>query len=314
MTAPRENLFRPRLGRRRWWGRVVAGACLLLTAGGVGVLALLLADVFSQGWQRLSPGFLTAFPSMLNPAAAGVRSALAGSVWLVILTGLFSIPIGVGAAVYLQEYARDSRIQRLVALNIANLAGVPSIVYGILGLAVFVRWMLLDRSVLSGSLTMTLVVLPVVIITAREALAAVPDSIRQAAYALGATRWQTVRHHVLPSAAPGIMTGLILAMSRAIGETAPLILIGAVTYQTTVPGGSLFEDYPQTVAGLRAWLATALFDSYTVLPLQIFDWAGQPKPIFHELAAAGIIVLLGVLMAMNAAAVAIRAWRQRGRL
>ncbi len=306
--------FRPRLARRRRWGRAVAGACLLLTAAAVAVLVVLLADVVAQGWQRLSPAFLTRFPSMLNPANAGVKSALAGSIWMVVLTATFSIPVGVGAAVYLQEYARNSWFYRAVSLNVANLAGVPSIVYGILGLAVFVRWMLLDRSVLAGSLTMSLLVLPVVIITAREAIAAVPDSVRQAAYALGATRWQTVWHHVLPAAAPGVMTGLILSMSRAVGETAPLILIGAVTYQTAVPGGSLFEDYPQTFAGVRAWVSTALFDSYTVLPLQIFDWAGQPKRIFHELAAAGIVVLLGVLMAMNTAAVAIRAWRQRGRL
>lgn len=306
--------FHPRLARRRRWGRAVAGACLLLTAAAVAVLVVLLADVVAQGWQRLSPEFLTRFPSMLNPANAGVKSALAGSIWMVVLTATFSIPVGVGAAVYLQEYARNSWFYRVVSLNVANLAGVPSIVYGILGLAVFVRWMLLDRSVLAGALTMSLLVLPVVIITAREAIAAVPDSVRQAAYALGATRWQTAWHHVLPAAAPGVMTGLILSMSRAIGETAPLILIGAVTYQTAVPGGSLFEDYPHTFAGVRAWVSTALFDSYTVLPLQIFDWAGQPKRIFHELAAAGIVVLLGVLMAMNAAAVAIRAWRQRGRL
>jgi phosphate transport system permease protein len=178
-------------------------------------------------------------------------------------------------------------------------------------LALFVRWLQLDRSVISGALTMSLLILPVIIIASREALAAVPPSLREAAYALGASRWQTVRHHVLPAAVPGILTGLILGLSRAIGETAPLIMIGALTWVTFTPGGSFLEEYPHTLGGMYDWFTTALTDPFTVMPIQIFNWATQPQPEFHHLAAAGIIVLLGTLIVMNATAVAIRAWQQR---
>jgi phosphate transport system permease protein len=201
--------------------------------------------------------------------------------------------VGVAAAIYLEEYAPDNRFTRLIQVNIANLAGVPSIVYGILGLAVFVRWLRFDRSVLAGALTLSLLIMPVIIIASREALLAVPQSIRHAAYALGATRWQTIRSHVLPAALPGIMTGVILAVSRAVGEAAPLLMIGALTYVAFVPEGPL--------------------DAFTALPIQIYDWCDRPQPEFHHLAAAGIIVLLGILLPMNAVAVALRAWHQRRR-
>jgi phosphate transport system permease protein len=304
-------LFEPRLQRRRRLGGLFAGACLLLTLGAIAILLILIAAVFREGWPWLTRKFLANMPSVLTPEEAGMNSAVWGTLWLIALTALFSVPTGAGAAIYLEEYAGDNRFTRFIKLNIANLAGVPSIVYGILGLALFVRWLHLDRSVISGALTMSLLILPVIIIASREALAAVPNSIREAAYALGATRWQTVRHHVLPAAVPGMMTGVILALSRAIGETAPLIMIGALTYVAFTPGGSFFEEYPQTIAGACEWFATAVKDPFTAMPIQIYDWASRPQREFHHLAAAGIIVLLATLIAMNATAVGLRAWQQR---
>jgi phosphate transport system permease protein len=202
------------------------------------------------------------------------------------LTAAIAIPIGVLAAVYLEEYAKPGRVSTFITINIANLAGVPSIVYGIIGLAIFVRFLGLDRSVLAGAMTMSLLILPVIIIASREAIKAVPSSLRQVAFALGATRWQVTRDHVLPQAMPGILTGVILALSRAIGETAPLIMIGALTYIAFVPEGPM--------------------DEFTALPIQIYNWTSRPQEAFHELASAGIIVLLLVLLIMNATAVWIR--------
>jgi phosphate transport system permease protein len=288
------NWFRPRLARRKWWGRVFAGLCLAAALGSVAVLAVLLIQVAAEGLSLVNRQFLTRFPSVLFPEKAGIKSALWGTLWLAGLTAGIGVPLGVGAAVYLQEYAGRNRLTRWIELNIANLAGVPSIVYGILGLAVFVRWLHLGRSVLSGGLTMSLLTLPVIIIATREALAAVPNSIREAGYALGATRWQVVRDHVLPAALPGILTGVILALSRAVGEAAPLILIGALAFVAFVPQGPL--------------------DAFTVLPIQIYDWTDRPQPEFHRLAAAAIIVLLVVLFMMNLVCVLLRAWQQRKRL
>lgn len=288
-----DDLFRPRLGVRRLAGALFAAACLLMTLAAIGMLAVLLVGVGldARGW--LSGHFLTNFPSTLYPERAGIWSALIGTVWIIGLTSLFSIPVGIGAAIYLEEYARKNWFSRFVHLNIANLAGVPSIVYGILGLAMFVRFCHLGRSVLAGALTMSLLVLPVIIIAAREALTAVPDSIRHAAYALGATRWQVIWHHVLPAALPGTCTGIILALSRAVGEAAPLLMIGALTYVAFVPAGPL--------------------DTFTAMPIQIFDWASRPQSEFHGLAAAAIVVLLVILLSMNALAIGVRGWFQRRR-
>ncbi len=302
--------FHPRLARRRLWGRAFHAACLLAGVVAVVVLAVLLAQVASQGHKFVSWEFLQRPPSQLTPEKGGVKSAFWGTLWLMGLTTLLAVPTGVGAAVYLQEYARPSRFTRLIHLNIANLAGVPSIVYGILGLALFVRWLLGSRSVLAGALTLSLLVLPVIIIAAREALLAVPQTIREAAYAVGATRWQTVRHHVLPAALPGILTGVILALSRAIGETAPLIMLGALTLVRRAPGEWL-EKHAFTPSGLWQWLSDALDSQFTALPIQIYNWASQPDDVFRELAAAGIVVLLIVLLSMNALAAGIRAWQQR---
>jgi len=256
-----------------------------MTWSGVAVLGILLFHVTREGIPWIDIQFLTDFPSRF-PEKAGIKSALLGTIWLIALTAAFSLPVVIGAAPYLEEYAAKGRISRFIEVNIANLAGVPSIVYGILGLVIFVRFFALGRSVLAGSLTMSLLILPVIIVSAREGIRAVPNSIRQAAYALGATRWQVVRDHVIPSALPGILTGVILALSRAIGETAPLVMIGALTYVAFVPEG------PN--------------DAFTALPIQIFNWASRPQREFHQLAAAGIVVLLAVLFLMNASAVFIR--------
>jgi phosphate transport system permease protein len=254
-------------------------------------LAALLVDVASDGLSKLSWDFLTSFPSSL-PGRAGIESPIVGTIYLMLLTALFSIPIGVGAAIYLEEYADQERwYNRAIEVNIQNLAAVPSIVYGILGLAFLVRGLDLGRVLLAGALTLTLLVLPIVIIASREAIRAVPDSIREGALALGATRWQMVRRQVLPAAVPGIATGSILALSRAIGETAPLILIGAIVFVPFNPSG--------------------LDSAFTALPIQIFNWTTRPQEEFKLLAAAAIIVLLILLLTMNALAIWIRNRYQR---
>lgn len=277
--------FRRRLFARKLTGLGFVLLCLLATSIALGALAVLLVDVARDGVGRLSWDFINSFPSR-NPEQAGIKAALFGTIWMMGFTAAFAIPIGIGAAVYLEEYAPRHWLSRVIQTNIANLAGVPSIVYGILGLALFVRAMDLGRSVLAGSLTMALLALPIIIIASQEALRAVPSSIREAAYAVGASRWQVVSRQVLPVALPGILTGIILALSRAIGETAPLIMIGALLFVPFTPDGP--------------------FDRFTVLPIQIFNWASRPQSAFHENAAAGIIVLLAVLLAMNALAIILR--------
>ena len=259
--------------------------CLSVTCMAVAILGVLILEVTLLGLPWLNVDFLTSFPSRF-PEKAGILAGLAGTLWLVTLTAAIAIPIGVLAAVYLEEYAKPGRVSTFITINIANLAGVPSIVYGIIGLAIFVRFFGLDRSVLAGAMTMSLLILPVIIMASREAIKAVPSSLRQVAFALGATRWQVTRDHVLPQAMPGILTGVILALSRAIGETAPLIMIGALTYIAFVPEGPM--------------------DEFTALPIQIYNWTSRPQEAFHELASAGIIVLLLVLLIMNATAVWIR--------
>lgn len=260
---------------------------LFLVAVLIGILGLvtLLAQVLIEGIPWLSWHFVTDYPSR-HPEEAGLKSALMGTVWVMGLTAAFTIPVGVGAAIYLEEYAPDNWLSRVIEINISNLAGVPSIVYGLLGLAVFVQWLALGRSVLAGALTLGLLVLPVVILASREAIRAVPSTYRQAAYALGADRWQMIKGVVLPTAFPGILTGVILALSRAIGEAAPVIAISALVYLTFVPTDPL--------------------DRFTVLPIQIFNWISRPQAEFRGLAAAGIIILLAILLTMNALAIFLR--------
>ncbi len=284
------DAVRRRLIRRRRNGRIFEYAITGSTMMCIALLVILLAAVCKDGLPWLDLQFFTSFPSRFA-AKAGVKSAFWGSLWVMGMTAGISIPVGVGAAIYLEEFARKGRLSTIIDINVSNLAGVPSIVYGLLGLALFVRGLALGRSVLAGALTMSLLILPIIIIASREALRGVPQSVRHAALALGATELQAVRSHVLPAALPGILTGIILALSRAIGETAPLIMIGALTYVAFVPESPM--------------------DGFTVLPIQVFNWASRPQHEFHGLAAAGIIVLLAVLLTMNAAAVVIRHRAQR---
>jgi phosphate transport system permease protein len=278
-------------GRRRdIKGAVFRGLLLLSLVVGFVTLATLLVDVFRKGWAYVDTTLFTAPPS-IDPTIAGARPAILATIYMGILLILFTVPIGVGTAIYLEEYADRKRwYNRLLELNIQNLAAVPSIVYGILGLAFIVRGIGLGQVLLAGALILTLLVLPTVIIASREALRAVPDTIRQGAYALGATQWQVTSRQVLPAALPGIATGSILSLSRGIGETAPLIMVGAVTYVAFDP----------TILG-----------PFTALPIQIYQWVRLPQEEFRSLAAAAIIVLLGILLSLNAVAIWLRNRYQR---
>ncbi len=265
---------------------------------GLAVLLILIIDVLVDGLGRLGWQFLTSYPSR-KPEEAGILSAWVGTVWIMVLTGLIAFPLGIMAGIYLEEYGKKNWLTNLIEINIANLAGVPSIIYGLLGLGLFVRAMALDRSIISGAATLALLVLPIIILSTREALRSVPFSIREAAYALGATKWQTIRHQILPAALPGILTGTILAMSRAIGETAPLITIGALTYVAFLPTSPVSLEFP--FISLQG-----VFDAFTVLPIQIFNWVSRPQKGFFVDAAAGIIVLLIITFIMNGLAIWLR--------
>jgi phosphate transport system permease protein len=324
MSGPQAQ-FSGGLPARHRVGRLFEVVCLACTWFGLIVLAVLLAGILwkSAGW--LNWEFVSNYDSRL-PERAGILAGLWGSIWLILLTALFSVPVGTGAAIYLEEYAPGNWLTRLIQVNLSNLAGVPSIVYGILGLTVFVRmfdqfqpgakvievsliWatveipLPLGKSVVAGALTLSLLVLPVVIIATQESLRAVPPSIRHAAYALGATRWQTIRHQVLPASFPGIATGIILSLSRAMGETAPLLVIGAFTYLPFTPGR--IERVSDIARNPEAVLE-APFDSFTAIPILIYNWVSRPKPEYEHVAAAGIVVLLAVLLVVNALAIFIR--------
>lgn len=325
-----EKAYTARLAVRHRLGTVFEWVCRLSTWLGLLILAVLLAAI---GWQAagwLDWDFLISYDSW-QAEQAGILPGLWGSLWLVLFTALISVPIGAGAAIYLEEFAGDNWLTRVIRINLANLAGVPSIVYGILGLTVFVRMfgafqgaeralalslgfaelripLPLGRTVIAGALTLSLLILPIVIIAAQEALRAVPASIRHASYALGATEWQTVRHQVLPAAMPGIATGVILALSRAIGETAPLVMVGAAAYVDFSPGGI---ESPADLVRHPQGALEAPFDRFTALPIMIFNWVFHPETEYQHVAAAGIVVLLAVLLAMNAVAIYIRQRFQR---
>jgi len=254
------------------------------------ILLVLVVDIVSDGLARISWDFFVNFPSR-KPENAGILAAWTGSLFLILITIAVALPLGVGAAVYLEEYARQSKATKLIELCIANLAGVPSVIYGLLGLQLFVRALGFDRSILSGALTLALLALPIVIMASREALRTVPKGYREGALALGATRWQMVWTQVLPAALPGILTGCILAFSRALGETAPLITLGALTYVAAVPD--------------------SVFSPFTALPIQAFNWLSRPQTEFHVNAAAAITVLLLLMIGMNLTAIILRARFQR---
>lgn len=255
------------------------------TIFGLLILGILLYRVITQGIGYLDLQFLQNLPSR-KPEQAGVKTAFIGTIWLMGVVAPVTLLLGVGTAIYLEEYAKKSRFTRFIQVNISNLAGVPSIVFGLLGLTVFVRALALGTSVLAAGLTMSLLVLPIIIVASQEAIKAVPKELREASYGMGATKWQTILHVVLPAAIPGILTGGILALSRAIGETAPLVVLGLPLF--------------------LAFLPKSVFDMFTVLPMQIYNWTGRPQEEFQGVAAAGIIVLLTMLIIMNSIAVFIR--------
>ena len=287
---PVKGSINPNRKRRKIIGASVYFIFLISTFVGIVSLGILIFDVLDKGIPWLNWQFLTDYPSR-KPEEAGLYPALMGTIWLMFMTALLTVPIGVGAAIYLEEYAPKNLLTRVIEINVSNLAGVPSIVYGLLGMALFVYYLgsseqFLGRSLLAGALTLALLVLPIVILASREAIRAVPVSYRQGAYAMGADQWQVIKGVVLPSALPGILTGTILAMSRAIGEAAPVIAISALVYMTYIPAHPM--------------------ERFTVLPIQIYNWVARPQEEFRGLAAAGIIVLLVMLLTMNSIAVVLR--------
>ena len=320
--------------RRLFLSRVFAWTCRLVTYASLGVLIVLLVDIFWSSSGRLALDFLYNTNST-DPVKAGMLAGLWGSFWLILFTALFSIPVGVGSAVYLEEIAKDNFFVRLIKTNLSNLAGVPSIVYGILGYTVFRTsaamlkvWFdgqhafnilglfqlrlsklpIYEDNVLVGALTLTLVILPTVITASQEALRSVPSSIRIASLALGATRWQTIWRQVIPAALPGIATGVILSTSRAIGEAAPLIMLGALTFTSMVPGSI---DSPIKLVTRPSQVLHAPLDQFTAMPIEIYDWSRQIDSRFTAVAASGIVVLLAVLLSINAVAMVVRYYASR---
>lgn len=274
-----------RYGLDRAFTALVTAAALI----GIVVLAVLLVDVVRDGSAMLSLDFLTSFPSQIFPENGGIYPALVGSLWLLGLTAIISVPLGLGAAVYLEEYAEDTVFNRIIEINISNLAGVPSVIYGLLGLGIFVQLLgplTGGGSVLTGALTLSLLILPVIIVATREALRAIPRAIREGGYALGATKWEVIRSHLLPMALPGALTGVILALSRAIGEAAPILVVGVSLYQT--------------------YATSSPFDGYMALPTLIYDFISRPQEIFQDSAAATIVVMMVVLLVVNSAAIVLR--------
>jgi phosphate transport system permease protein len=258
---------------------------------GIILLFIFITSILHDGLRRIDWQFLTSLPSR-RAENAGILTAWTGSLWIFLLTAFISIPIGLGAAIYLEEYAKKNRMARILEINISNLAGVPSVIYGILGLEIFVRIMKLGGSLLAGALTLSLLVLPIIIVASRESIKAVPSSLKEASFGMGATKWQTIWYQILPASAGGIATGIILALSRAIGEAAPVIVIGALAY---VP-----------------FVARSPLDDFTVLPIQIFHWVSRPDPGFIIDAASGIIILLGITFLFNGVAVYLRyRWQKK---
>lgn len=299
------NDVRNRVARNKRFDGLFAIIGLLSTLIGMITLAVLILDLATAGLSRLSPQFFTSFPSRF-PAQAGILSAWVGTCLIMLVTAATAVPMGVAAGVYLEEYAPKNWLTALIEINIANLAGVPSIVYGLMALGLFVYQLKLGQSILSAGLTLALLILPIVIVATREALRAVPSSMREAAYALGATKWQTTRDHTLPYSMGGVLTGVIIALSRAIGESAPLITIGALTFIAFLPDSPLKAEFPFISF---QWL----FSPFSAMPIQMFNWVSRPQQEFHLNAAATGLVLMVMTLAMNGIAIYFR-YRFRKRI
>jgi phosphate transport system permease protein len=303
-----ESKFDPKLESRQLWGKIFAAFCIFATSLGLVILAFLIFDVFSDASSRLNWDLFQNYPSR-RPLESGYKAAILGSIWMLAYVLLLVVPLGVSSAIYLEEYAKKNWLSELIELNIYNLAGIPSIIYGLLGLGLFVRGLYSGRAVLvTGILTITLLILPPVIVISREAIRAVPQSVRQASYGVGATKWQTIRHHVLPAAMPGILTAVIISSSRGIGETAPIVVLGAGTVlfdpkASPINFGALFSGKIGDVFTDTLWSNDNFF---SVLPYQIYEWVGDPKPEFQTLASAGIVVLLFLVLGMNLVAIFLR--------
>lgn len=287
-----------RIAVTKLWNSVFMIVGLLSTLVGLVLLFTLMADLFMDGSPRLSYKFFTSFPSRF-PAEAGILSAWIGTLLVMLVTALTAVPLGIAAGIYLEEYAKKNWLTGIIEINIANLAGVPSIVYGLLALGVFVYFFKFGSSILTGGLALALLILPVVIMSTREAIRAIPNSIREASYALGASKWQTVQSHIIPYSLGGILTGVIIGLSRAIGETAPIITVGALTFIAFLPASPFISEFPFISF---KWL----FDPFTVMPIQIFNWVSRPQQEFHINAAAAGIVLLIMTLLMNGLAIYIR--------
>lgn len=307
-AASSDSKFDPKLESRQLWGKAFQAFCIFATSLGLIILAFLIFDVITDGSSRLNGDLFQLYPSR-RPLESGYKAAILGSIWMLAYVLLLVIPLGVCSAIYLEEYAKKNWFTELIELNIYNLAGIPSIIYGLLGLGLFVRGLYSGRAVLvTGILTITLLILPPVIVISREAIRAVPQSIRQASYGVGATKWQTIRHHVLPAALPGILTAVIISSSRGIGETAPIVVLGAGTVlfdpkATPINFGALFSGNFGDVFKDTLWSNDNFF---SVLPYQIYEWVGDPKPDFQVLASAGIVVLLLLVLGMNLIAIFLR--------
>jgi phosphate transport system permease protein len=283
--------------RHRRWDVIFAVVGILALMVGVLTLVVLFTAMAVEGIPRLRGEFFTSFPSR-RAGEAGILSAWVGSLLVMGVTALIAIPLGVAGAIYLEEYARKNWFTDVIEINITNLAGVPSIIYGLLALGLFVYTFGLGQSILTAGLTLALLILPIIIVTTREALRAIPQQVREGAYACGATQWQVVSHHLIPYGLPGILTGVIIGLSRAIGETAPIITIGALTFIAFLPPLPLASEG----AGLFGWL----FSPFTVMPIQIFNWTSRPDPAFHQNAAAASFVLVFLTLSMNATAIWLR--------
>lgn len=294
------NLKRIRkiIARKKLWDKIFAIIGLLSMLVGMITLLALIFDLSVEGLPRISWQFFTSFPSY-KPEAAGILSAWVGTTLVMLVTGLAAIPLGVAAAIYLEEYAKKNWIADLIEINVTNLAGVPSIIYGLLALGLFVYKFNLGESILSAGLTLALLILPIVIVTTREALRAIPNSIREAAYAMGASKWQMIWDHILPYSRSGILTGIIVGLSRAIGETAPIITIGALTFIAFLPDPPIKSEFPYISF---SWLMSP----FTVMPIQMFNWVSRPEPEFQLNAAAAGIVLIVMTLAMNSLAIYLR--------